>query len=437
MDDSASHHRRLPMGARKQRTKPIRYSKLLWLLVALLFVCFASILRVFQVVTVADEKHGSHLSNVLATFVQGDDGDQFCLTMACLDMTAASIARAFPTKPKDSWCPVLVDKTPNTTDNENDNNARGLLMVKVPKAASSTTAGVALRIQDRNRQGDRVCPIKYNHGFALAYANRSRNDSFLWTSIRDPAKRALSRFFFIDVSKKGFNITDKSTIVGLGRTHPKFGTVSEGQGGFQTQYTSLVEIEKWSAWNESRPTDVVSPKNVIRTIKAIVDGYDFLVMVERMDESLVALAMILGVPLEDVLISSGSKVAGKNYFFRFRNCFKLVKPYATPTVQKFLDSTEWRAKNYGDYLLHKATNHSLDLTIESLGRERFAAKLQEYRDLKELERKLCPNAAMYPCSDRGRPQMRLARKSCYAEDFGCGYPCVDKMLRDRANNKLS
>jgi hypothetical protein len=44
-----------------------------------------------------------------------------------------------------------------------------------------------------------------------------------------------------------------------------------------------------------------------------------------------------------------------------------VKSFASPAVQEFLDSDEWRAMNYGDFLLHEAANQSLDRTIERLG----------------------------------------------------------------------
>lgn len=102
----------------------------------------------------------------------------------------------------------------------------------------------------------------------------------------------------------------------------------------------------------------------------------------------------------------------------------------SPAIQTFLDSDEWRAANYGDYLFYEAANQSLDQTIEMLGRKRFDAALAEFRRLKEREQTLCAPHVNFPCSDSGQPQPELARKNCYLRnyDFGCGYPCIDHML---------
>jgi hypothetical protein len=60
-----------------------------------------------------------------------------------------------------------------------------------------------------------------------------------------------------------------------------------------------------------------------------------------------------------------------------------------------LTSDAWYALNYGDYALYAAANHSLDLTIERLGKQRFEKALQMYRDAQKLVKK---NAMQKPIS---------------------------------------
>ena len=100
----------------------------------------------------------------------------------------------------------------------------------------------------------------------------------------------------------------------------------------------------------------------------------------------------------------------------------------SPAVQKYLDSDDWKAQNYGDYLLYAAANQSLDQTIARLGRPRFNAALQRYKALKAKEKEVCAPVAEFPCSKSGKPQPKKARKECYQRDFGCGYKCIDDMI---------
>jgi hypothetical protein len=119
-----------------------------------------------------------------------------------------------------------------------------------------------------------------------------------------------------------------------------------------------------------------------------------------MDESLVALSMLLNIPVTDVLISS-SKVAGSSYFMRYGKCVKLVKAFVSPAVKEHLESKTWLAQNYGDTLLHMTVNKSLDLTIDqSLGRANFDLKLSEYKRLKALDAKICAPRHDPPLSRR-------------------------------------
>ena len=242
----------------------------------------------------------------------------------------------------------------------------------------------------------------------------------------------MSRVFFSHVSQFGRPPTDKRILSALHEdTKPRGGTISDGQGGFQLRYLSLKPIEKWSAWNETAPTSVQNPEAIQRVIGQVIHDYDFLALTERLDESLVAMQLLLDLPVSDIL-STSSKVGG-GYFYVKHNgksrCIPLQKSFRSPAVQAYLESDEWYAQNYGDYLLFAAANHSLDMTIERLGKERFAKALQEYREAMKLVKEECDAKTIFPCSTSGKKQSGLSRKNCYHGDEGCGYPCVDELER--------
>jgi hypothetical protein len=149
------------------------------------------------------------------------------------------------------------------------------------------------------------------------------------------------------------------------------------------------------------------------------------------------MALLLDIDAGDVLVTS-SKVGGSFFYDPPLNrCVSLTKSFTSPAVQAYLDSDDWKAQNYGDYLLHAAANKSLDLTIERIGAERFQAALQRYTKLQQLEKQVCSKHVQFPCSKAGRPQLKRARRECYERDFGCGYNCIDNMLARFENSTAS
>ena len=171
------------------------------------------------------------------------------------------LARAFPPpKEKNVWC----------TKSYNQSEPTGLIYVKVEKAASSTTAGVALRIAHRvggatnanNTLFNDPCDVHYEHTHSYRhissrhnaagkfYGNRNVNKSFMFASIRDPSSRAISRIFFENVSHQKGLPTDENIIKWLKRSKHIF---SPGRGGFQLAYTSLEHIKASDAWSVREP----------------------------------------------------------------------------------------------------------------------------------------------------------------------------------------
>lgn len=314
----------------------------------------------------------------------------------------------------------------------------------VPKVASSTAAGVSLRISRRRN----CLALQWRHRQAANYVNRSIGPSFLWTTIRDPAHRALSSLYYHDISRRRSparqNVTDVELVQLLQTsTHVHSGAVSDGQGGFQLRYVALQEIPPHFFWNASHPEAVLQPQVLVQLVQDTLEAYDFVAVTERMDESLVALALRLGVDVADVLVTA-SKVAGRNYQLvhlphnQFQ-CIATLSSIRSAAVQEFFESPTWRAANWGDYMLHQAANRSLDRTIAAIGKERFAAALAEYRHWRALEKDVCGSQVDFPCSNEGLPQPNKSRESCYLPfyDFGCGYPCIDRIIaRGRQSTRV-
>src|SRR3569623_1537251 len=76
-----------------------------------------------------------------------DREQQVCLTAECIRTVALDLAQPFPDRqtPPLEWCTSRYDNSTNALEST-DSTIRGLILIKVPKAASSTSAGIALRI---------------------------------------------------------------------------------------------------------------------------------------------------------------------------------------------------------------------------------------------------------------------------------------------------
>jgi hypothetical protein len=342
-----------------------------------------------------------------------------------MQQIGAGFARPFSSRDYNLWC--IKEKyvlSNNDTDYEFI-EPKGLFYVKIPKTASSTIAGVVDRIA-HNNGGCNFYDKHLRKGAWHYYGNLDRKRSFLLASVRDPSSRAISRIFFHQVSRQGQDPTDENVIEWLNTTDAVYGTVSAGKGGFQLNYMTLVPIDPWSAFDWSNNTIVKKPKRVEKSVRRIINTYDFIIVVERMEESLVALAMLLGVRVGDI-VTLDTKVQGM-YAYESQRCFKIVKSFVSPRVEKYLSSEVWYAQNYGDYLLLAAANESLDRTIDALGRGQFEAELEKFRKLKAMAKEECASLASR-CSEDGIPlEKEEIAENCYKIDEGCGYHCIDKIV---------
>jgi Galactose-3-O-sulfotransferase len=336
-----------------------------------------------------------------------------------------NLSRTFSPWPNNtwSWCSKPGDydrKTP-----------AGLLFVKLQKAASSTMAGIALRIAHRvgriKNGPDSPCASMVKHVKSNLYHGRDRTRSFMFSSVRDPTQRLLS-YIFYTASYHNLSTTDDDKIIDMlkHRSSPgRFREKVKWDSGYQVGYLHTGPPPDHVLWNSEVPDHVTDLSIIQSRIKDILEHYDFLIVVERLDESLVALQLLLNLDPTDLLYVSGSKESG-GWTKMKGKCHKLIPKFVSPLVRAFLESPEWLARNYGDFLLYHAANQSLDATIEHLGRHRFDEALKAYRLLLAQAQTTCQSKVMFPCSPEGKRQFKEGAQNCYNKDWGCGYPCLDQ-----------
>ena len=107
-------------------------------------------------------------------------------------------------------------------------------------------------------------------------------------------------------------------------------------------------------------------------------------------------------------------------------CIPIQQARVTPNVHEYLQTDH--AERNADYFLYEAAVQSLDMTIEKLGRHRVDEVVEELRKLQYLAETMCRPMAYFPCSESGRLQLEMSKKSCYIQDAGCGYQCVDHIM---------
>lgn len=159
----------------------------------------------------------------------------------------------------------------------------GFFYLKEMKVGGSTAAGVHLRIarMEAIRQGlapeHPTCRVRNSHtrAGALKYGMRDKERSFIWTLLRDPTTRAISQFFHFEVSRNKVEPTDKAFI------------------NWIREYKHL---DNYYLNSLSTSDNVSFVKNFpITAANEIMQEYDFIGITERMDESIVALQLLLDV----------------------------------------------------------------------------------------------------------------------------------------------
>jgi hypothetical protein len=315
----------------------------------------------------------------------------------------------------------------------------GLMLTKIPKAASSTAAGVTCRMAHRimaktqriSKKKHAACWHYEDHQFSLDnhHSKRDPSKSFLWATVREPHTRALSSFFFftrqgseqkqLKILKKHVGIQlrqmRKREAVKANRLHiSSAGVLLGGSAGLEDSI--VLEDPKTLAFEHIQ--------------KRVLQWYDFIAVTERWEESMAVLKLLLDLEYVDLIILKSKESGG--YHLEKGVCIYRPKATMPPAVEEYLE-TSFRQSN-ADYLLYAAVNRSLDLTIELLGRKRVEDGVRQFRHLQALAQERCLSQAVFPCTANGTFQDGW-RENCYDRDWGCGYRCVDQVLDEYTSQK--
>eukprot|EP00980_Cylindrotheca_fusiformis_P018339 scaffold5989_cov94-Cylindrotheca_fusiformis.AAC.2 len=257
----------------------------------------------------------------------------------------------------------------------------GLLFVKVPKTASSTLAGINIRIarnvgQRSMRKGffvrnDPVCSHSFYHGRELLMQRESPHQ-LTWSFVRDPASRAQSAFYHFEVSRKGVWPTIGHLINYMSQ---------ESTSNFQFSYLATHPNPKQLLEPSQHSNEQL--RMLVRDY--ILNEYDFLGIVERWTESLAAMILLWNLHIGDVIVLP-SKLAGGYDDGRYQSagCVKIQKiPIAKSEDDvRYLGSylnTTFHQENQLDYQLYQLSNEMLDSTIQKLGSIRSVRQLPYFR----------------------------------------------------------
>jgi hypothetical protein len=292
---------------------------------------------------------------------------------------------------------------------------RGIVFLKPMKVGGSTASGINLRLAknmaERLGKNYPMCENNFDHAMGWMMPTRKRNESFLWTLLRDPTKRAISGFYHFGVSR-----------FGMQENLENFVAFMLNQTDYYLKLHSFTRFP--STGNKNRKAEAVN---------TIMKNYDFMAITERFDESMVVLQMLLkphNVTLGDMLYVQAKSSRGYDDGGHEGRCVLIRKSDLTREMKDFLASDKWRRRVEWDQAFYKAANHSLDMTIEQLGREDVERKLQLYLWAQSLVKQRCALEAKPPCTPNG--VKRLPRDTnCLFSDSGCAYECLDALVADQ------
>lgn len=134
--------------------------------------------------------------------------------------------------------------------------------------------------------------------------------------------------------------------------------------------------------------------------------------------------MLLRIPLSDVLYLSAKLNGGYD-----DHCSFIQPSSLTTEMKEYIQSDEWKGIVKEDWALYMAANHSLDMTIVRLGRDRFEKNLVLYKAALSEGNRRCREKTVFPCTKDGR-HVPPPETDCLWSDAGCGAKCLDEVATD-------
>jgi len=242
---------------------------------------------------------------------------------------------------------------------------QGIFYIKVPKTSSSTLAGITSRVaaKESMRQGfptDKMCkthdPMVHSSASDLDCGKRDKEKSFLWTVVRHPNDRAVSHY--------GMRLA--------------FGNVNNHQKEFRDnllENASFKTNTQLAFMSTKKLKDyAMNDDEIAYYVQDILDEYNFVGIYERLHESLVVFSMLMDMNINDVIF---------NYRpIKNARCGSLQEPsWLNDGMRNYLKSAEWARKQKADFIMYKALNKKLDMTIDALGRENVQKKRSDFEKL--------------------------------------------------------
>jgi len=315
---------------------------------------------------------------------------------------------------------------------------KGLLFVKEMKTGSSTVSGIVLRIArnvaKRTNNKNFMCLSRFDHSAArdMGYHERDPRESFLFTVIRNPQKRLTSQFFHFFVSRQKMEPNDNN--------FQAFFRKMPYMQDYYLRDLSLIPAEqkvrrkfihRYSPYNLAQE-DPENLKNLrLGLANGIMRGYDFIGITERMDESLVVMMMLLRLKISDMLYIKAKSSGGFDDGAFNNTCTYIVPSFLSPGMKSYFKSDHYAERSLGDWILYRAANKSLDMTIDQLGPAKVEERLKQFRAAQKVASDKCSLGIRYPCSVGGVRQPYRTHFSehtdCLWLDSACGYECLDSL----------
>jgi hypothetical protein len=315
------------------------------------------------------------------------------------------------------------------------------------------------------------CQYRSNHGQAiqLEYPQRNKDRSFLFSLVRDPTKRAISEFFHFHVSYSQVEPTTANFLKVLRRPQSNNALIRDLTFNSTVPHQMTMEYRHYDqtkriAESKTKPNPnnqtkrrrrrrrllaIAEDQRIIhpppldypKIVMDILENYDFIAVMERMDESLVALKLLLGLTIEEILYVKASRSAGSFSNGPIRDgrpCLYLIPSFLTPGIQDFLytpgANDRWMEYTKGDRLLHRAANQSLNRTIDDVfGRDRFETELREFQNAQHYANAICtaaPALVLSMCDDHGKSVVTDPNRTttCYIWGEGCDHKCLNERV---------
>jgi len=286
-------------------------------------------------------------------------------------------------------------------------------MVKLPKVGGSTLGGVVRRIAAHSSlSGVKGAKwIQREPGVWAAHTpfrklpvNNLTNAYLLLSAVRHPLQRALSQFYHFELSRS--------------KIHKSL----EEWHASKLETLHSVKDPEYRYLASQEMLDSLTMNATMRAAE-VVHMYDFLVVTERMDESLLLLAHKLRLPWTEMLyLAAKVSTEQRSELLGSRTRPVVVHPPLLQEPEEVLRLIpEFEARNQIDYEIVRLANARLDQLADEYGKDRLHADLFQFRAALEKVRKECIK------QDPPVPLVEAA-KPCYYSDNGCGHECIDELF---------